>query len=263
MMLLVDIGGTHTRIVRAEKEGSIPSPLIITTPSSPDTLLELLSEHTNEVDAIALCSAGNISSEGVIIKSPNLPAFDGYSMKKALEDCYGTRAYVSNDAVAAGTGEAHEGAGKGSSSLLYYGLGTGIGASRIINGMPDLSVGSETGHQYLVIDGVPQEAESYISGKALTQRYGAPGEELRDRVLWKEAAQRAALPLYNTLLHFLPDTVVLGGSLFKEGSLSVEDLEKEVAAIATHLPSLPRFVHGTLGESAGLYGVRAIALAAQ
>lgn len=265
MMLLIDIGGSMTRVSAEQEKGVLLPPLIFPTEPDIDAGIARISHaartllSSEEPHLVVAGIAGQVTKDGVLRKGPNLPLWEGHDIREKLSREFGAPSYVANDAVLGAMGEAHDGAGRNASVLLYMTFGTGIGAARVIDGKPDFTIGTETGHQFIWYGETLIEAEDLVSGRALKQKYGATGETLRDPKLWKEHARLAAVALYNTCLHLLPDTVVLGGSLMKEGSLSSEDIELRLAEIGRRLSPLPKVIHGTLGDIVGLHGARAYA----
>lgn len=263
MMLFLDIGGSITRIAQGERVGDVSATLFPTPQDFNEAIKTIHSEGTKILkappEAIIAGIAGHVEHD-VLVRSPNLPQWEGRDVAETLSKVFNAPAHVLNDAVLGGLGEAHKGAGVGAHILLYIALGTGIGASRIIDGKPDLTVGTETGHQTLAINGVLTEAEDIVSGKALFKKYGVPAKEITDKAVWDACARAFAPILLNTLLHFAPDKVVIGGSLVKEHALSVEKVSEELAKIGGHLPLIPPITKAVLGDSAGLYGAQAYAV---
>lgn len=262
-MLLIDIGGTTTRVSAARVGGGLLPPVLFGTEPDIDAGIARIAHEAKKFlegkspKIIVAGIAGQVSKEGVLLKGPNLPGWEGHSLRDKLSSEFGAPAHVVNDALLGGLGEAHKGAGVGATSLLYMTFGTGIGACRIVSGKPDFSLGTETGHQYISYGDALVEAEDLISGKAFKNIYGKGGEDIKDHTFWKEHARLAAIVVFNTSLHFLPDTVVLGGSLMKEGSLSAEDIELRLAEIGRRLSPFPKVLLGTLGDFAGLHGAHA------
>lgn len=261
MILLIDVGGSQTRVAVAPQQGDLPSPIIFPTDQDFDAGINKIAEAAGvgPFKAVVMGCTGQLSKQGELLKSPNLTGWEDHDLKNVLHERFNAPAFVLNDAQLGAMGEAIAGAGQGSDSLLYMTLGTGMGFARVVGGQPDLTVGSEAGHQYIMLNGKLVEAEDLISGKALFKRLGTHGEDIHDEAVWSECARMAAVPLFNTILHFAPDTVVIGGSLVKEGSLSVEKIAAEVATIGGYLSSLPVIKHATLGDLAGLYGAQAYA----
>ena len=72
--------------------------------------------------------------EGSILTSHSLKKWEGYPIKKYLENALDTIVYMENDVKAITVGEFHWGAGSEASNVVYIWLGEGIGAGIIING---------------------------------------------------------------------------------------------------------------------------------
>src|SRR5579863_8766274 len=72
--------------------------------------------------------------EGFITNSNNLPYFENFPIRDAIEQRLGTRVILENDANAAALGEKWIGAGRGVDDLVMVTLGTGIGGAVIANG---------------------------------------------------------------------------------------------------------------------------------
>ncbi len=264
MMLLIDVGGSNTRVAVSGREGDIVNPVIFPTDKDFDAGIHKIAETAapllrgEKPEAVIMGITGQVSAQGELIKSPNLSTWEDRDLKNVLSERFDAPAFVLNDAQLGAVGEATAGAGKGAHVLLYMTLGTGMGFARVIDGMPDLTIGSESGHQYVDIDGEHLvEAEDLVSGRALRARFSRGGEDMHDPAVWEEYARLAAIPLYNAILAYAPDAVVVGGSLVKEGSLSVTKLSEQVAKIATHVTRMPSITHATLGDLCGLYGAQA------
>jgi predicted NBD/HSP70 family sugar kinase len=94
-----------------------------------------------------------------------------------------------------------------------------------------------------------------ISGSAVEKRYGVHPLELgADTPVWEELARIAAIGIHNTILHWSPDTVVFGGSMFNEIGIPIESVKVHLAAIMKKIPQIPNIVHSSLHDEGGLYG---------
>lgn len=263
MIVLLDIGGTSTRLALAPSKKVFETPILFDThPIYTEGIAEirrhadeLLSERlvTEVVVGIAGTLAANKRS---LSRSPHLPDWVGVDLVSKFEEVFSTTAVtLINDASLGGLGEAIHGAGKGASIVAYITVGTGIGGSRITNGEIDESAsGFEIGHQMMYANGAPTEIEDLVSGSAIQLLEGIPAKNIRDQRVWAHYTEIFAYSLYNTILHWSPDTVVLGGSLFKDGGLSIEILKTKLAQINTVYDKLPKLVHAELGDFGGLYG---------
>src|SRR5690606_20277112 len=120
--------------------------------------------------------------------------------------------------------------------------------------------GFEPGHQIVDIDGtlMPEASGIYlgnlISGKAIEKRTGKKPAEITDPAFWEEMARILAYGLNNTIVHWSPDVVVLGGSMMNKVGIPVESVEKYLREIMVIYPELPPVKKSTLGDLGGLYG---------
>ncbi len=95
-------------------------------------------------------------TEGVIIKSTNMPTFKNVPICRMLNEKLGAPIVFDNDANVACWGEYAVGAGKGVKDMVFFTLGTGIGGGIISNG--ELVHGcdenaAELGHMIIYPDG--------------------------------------------------------------------------------------------------------------
>jgi len=69
--------------------------------------------------------------------------------------------------------------------------------------------------------------------------------------------------LHNTILHWSPELVVVGGGLIENNAISVDDLNRYLGEMTKMFPEVPRIVKAELGERSGLYGALQILRAGQ
>jgi predicted NBD/HSP70 family sugar kinase len=94
-----------------------------------------------------------------------------------------------------------------------------------------------------------------ISGAAIEKRFGMHPRELgKDHEVWEELARVAAYGIHNTILHWSPDRVVIGGSMMNEIGIPVERIRHHLTDIMHKFPTLPDIVHSELGDLGGLWG---------
>ncbi len=92
--------------------------------------------HLGTVAALAAAVPATINSaEGIILKSPNIPALDEFGFSAAVSAALNLPVVLENDANAAATGEHAFGAAKGFPNAVIVTLGTGVGGGIIINGV--------------------------------------------------------------------------------------------------------------------------------
>ena len=140
-----DIGGTKCAVITAEYDGEsisilnkekCPTHLGI----SPEDMIKRLIIMADGIlvrkpDAIGISCGGPLDSKkGVIMSPPNLPLWNGVEIVKILENHYGVKAFLQNDANACALAEWKFGAGKGSDNVVFLTFGTGLGAGLILGG---------------------------------------------------------------------------------------------------------------------------------
>ena len=209
---------------------------------------------SSRIEAVAGGLPGPLDkAKTMSINPPNLPAWKNMPFKAKLADKLGTdNIHLMNDAAAAGIGEAIYGAGKGYNIVAYLTISTGIGGARIINGNIDVnSLGFEPGHQIIDISS-GLDLEETISGSAIEKRYGKKAEDIHDKAIWEEIEKTLAVGLNNTIVHWSPDIVVLGGSM--TDSIDIVKLREYTAKYCRIFPSIPPIVKRALGDDTGLYG---------
>jgi predicted NBD/HSP70 family sugar kinase len=140
-------------------------------------------------------------------------------------------------------------------------VSTGVGGVRIVDGEIDKSaMGFEPGHQIIDADGtlcpecksVPGYLERYVSGSAIEMRHGKKAYEIDDPGVWDEAARFLAYGLNNTIVHWSPDVVILGGSV--TGKIPLDKVRVYLADILKIFPEPPLIRKAVLGDFGGLYG---------
>jgi glucokinase len=143
----VDLGGTQIR--SAVLEGSkLHSRVSVRTGENPtpDRLLpriygviqQALDEAHVALDQIAgigVATPGPLNNRtGVIYSPPNLPGWENVPLRDLINQQFHVPVLIENDAHTAGLGEYMFGAGRGSKSLIYLTVSTGIGGGVIIDG---------------------------------------------------------------------------------------------------------------------------------
>ena len=278
MFILFDIGGTKMRVVAADYEKLLGEPVVVSTPkdfdSGIDTLKRIidniaggLTDQGRAVTAIVGGIAGPLDErKTMLVKSPNLSGWVGRDIKNALHTTYNVPVVLENDSALVGLGEAHFGAGRGKSIVAYITVSTGVGGVRIVDGKIDeTSIGFEPGHQIIDPDNTlcptceGNDLEAYVSGTSIEKRFGLKPYEIHDDVIWDELAKFLAYGLNNTIVHWSPDVVVIGGSMMKEVGIPIDAVLKYLAEILKIFPKLPLIEKAELGDFGGLYGSLAYA----
>ena len=96
-------------------------------------IADLLPSSGDVVFGIA-CGGPLDTRRGLILSPPNLPGWDQVAITDFLTQRFGGRAFLMNDANAGALAEHQAGAGRGCDHLVFFTMGTGMGAGLILNG---------------------------------------------------------------------------------------------------------------------------------
>ncbi len=201
---------------------------------------------------VAVPGAVDPRREGVL-KSPNLPSWEGFPLKRVLFKEFGVPVWIENDANAAALGEQYFGLGRGIHHFLYLTISTGIGSGIVANGSllrGTSGVAGEVGHMTVVRNGLNCPCgkkgclEAYSSGTAIAnhvkralragaksrffrrvksseitgQLVGEAARTVKDRVAIQAremAADFLGIGLANLVNIFNPDRIILGGGVME------------------------------------------------
>lgn len=262
MILIADIGGSHMRVAVSDAPGSLEEPSIRDTPAKFETAVEVFADTARDIARGRPITGGVVGIAGllsanrqVLLKSPHLRKWEEKNLSEAFSHAVGVPIRFENDVTLGALGESQNGAGTGVSILAYIAVGTGVGGARVVDGEVDRATfGFEMGHQRLGIGVGAPEWEELVSGSGLGKKYGKPSSEIKDANIWNEVADNFAVGLYNAILHWSPERVVLGGALFNEGAIHIERVKISLQSINTALPELPDIQLAKLGDRSTLYG---------
>lgn len=259
MFLLLDIGGSKIRWTTSNDKNDLSEVKFLNTPENFDDALAIFKDIAKDVSSISAVScgiAGVLDKEKTkLINSPNLPNWVQKQLKTELENIFKAPAYLENDAAFAALGEANRGAGQNKNIVVYITVGTGVGGARIVESAIDRnSLGFEPGQQIIAIDNEPKSLESLISGSALIKKYGKRPEDITDQSIWDAAAKNLAYGLHNSIMHWSPDIVILGGSMMKSTGIPIEKVRTYLRSILTIFPYIPPVEKSLFGDLSGLYG---------
>ena len=261
MILVADIGGTHTRVAVSEDGKTLSDSLSFATPiDDAEKGFTKIAEAAQTLLKGARCTQSVIGIAGVFspdrsvfVSSPHLPKWVGQCTTTQAEKILGMEVLFENDAALGALGEAVFGAGRGYGIVAYVTVGTGVGGARITHGALDATHFSfEIGQQLISMNGEVNTLENFVSGSAFEARYHQSPKKVHNPLIWEKVAQDLADGLYNTIVHWSPEVLVLGGSMMKDIPLSV--LTERLHARMSIFPSLPDMRRGELGDVCGLLG---------
>lgn len=269
MFLVFDIGGTKTRLGVSTNGDTLEKTVTINTPSSYELGLNEIYKAGSALlagesaEAIGVCIAGPFShKKNVMLASPNLKDWIGRQFQSELEKFFNASVFTENDASLAGLGEATRGAGRDYNIVAYITVSTGVGGSRIVNGkIDDKSISFEPGHQIIDADKtlLPDAHgiyfEDYVSGKGVEKRMGVKPKTITEPIFWDGMAKILAYGLNNSIVHWSPDVIVLGGSMITgDPAIPLSSVEKYLREILKIFPEIPFIKKAELGDLSGLHG---------
>lgn len=306
----IDLGGTNLRAAVIDEDARILAQARVETRAQegPDAVLKRLAAVAREaveraglkMKDIAACGVGSPgpldASTGVVLYTANMPGWTNIPVAARMTEELGVVTFLENDANSAGWGEFWRGAGRGSSEMAIYTLGTGVGGCVIIGGKLHRGrdqMAGHVGHSILFPDGRPCGCgargclEQYCSATAVartareaTERGENTGlshlkpEQITARAVYEAAkagseycrkllAETGRLLGMGivTLVNILdPQVVVIYGGMVAAGEMILEPCRKAVRELALRPASeRVKIVPAALGEDAGVIGAAGLA----
>ena len=208
-ILGIDLGGTKIAVACARLDGRVLAEQRIPTrpEEGPERNLERVLDAAGsildqakvakvELVAVGVSIPGPWDHDaGTFLDLPNLPGWEGYPIRRRLEEDFDVPVHMDNDANAAALAEWKFGAGRGSRHLIYLTMSTGIGGGLILDGRlhrgRNYNAG-EVGHQVIVPNGPPcgcglrGHLEGLCSGSGMARRLRQMVTE-NNSVMWRMA----------------------------------------------------------------------------
>ena len=283
--LTFDIGGTKIYSTIVDGTGKIISSIDkFSTPKTLDEIKSLLkmqiAKFENEVDIIAIATAGAVNNENTRVLGSTGNLVEGYYTID-FQSLSNKKVFIENDANSAAWAEYKIGSSKGSSISVMLTLGTGVGGGIIIN---DKILKGKSGaagemHFKMYTDkrrkctcGSWDCFEAYASGTALkwdaeeelnnsevTTYDVIEGVNNNDEIMvkifnrWQDDLTAGIIGLANI---FDPDCVVLSGSMAQ--FVDIKKVEKIVNDEIVTTPTSLRI--GSAGNYSGMIGVALLAM---
>jgi glucokinase len=140
----IDIGGTKCSVVLGKQTEDQQLHIIsrntfkTEVPKGPDHSIQKIFKNLKEligpniIDSIGISCGGPLDSKkGLILSPPNLNGWDSIPIVDMVEENFGIKTYLQNDANACALAEWNFGAAKGFSNVVFLTFGTGMGAGLI------------------------------------------------------------------------------------------------------------------------------------
>lgn len=285
----IEAGGTKFVCVIGTGPDDIRAETVFPTTTPEETIGEAVDffngySGTDPLLAIGIASFGplNLDSStpeyGYITRTPK-PGWEHTNMLGIVKSALDLPVSIDTDVNGAALAEYLWGAGKGTDSLVYITIGTGIGGGGMVNGglMHGL-VHPEMGHIRIPHDFEKDPfrgccpyhgdcLEGLASGKAVELRWGKRGEELpEDHPAWELEARYLALGISNIICTLSPARIITGGGLMKNLSLITKVRAKTAEYLNGYINSTcvmddidNYIVLPKLGDFSGVLGAIALA----
>lgn len=246
-----------------------------TTPEETmDQVALFFSKYSDSLLSLGVGSFGPIdmrlesSTYGCINNTPKL-LWKNYNILGKLKEMFPIPIYWTTDVNAALYGEFVHGAGKSSNNLIYYTVGTGVGAGVIINkelyhGYNHLELGhmkieKHSSDSYLGKCPYHQNClEGLAAGPSIEERLGKKAQMLgENHEYWDIEAFYLAQCAYNTTLMYGPDKIIFGGGVMKQ-PLLIDKIRNEFKKLLNDYVLIPDdqeyIVTPLLKDNAGVIG---------
>ncbi|MHC4430565.1 MAG: ROK family protein [Planctomycetota bacterium] len=309
----IDVGGTNIKIGMFDADLKLLSKTSVTTDADmgPEVVIDKMAQTVKglldeaglsltDIVAIGIGTPGPAKySEGVIIRSTNMPKFKNVPICKMLNERLGAPVVFDNDANVACWGEYVVGAGKGVQDMVFFTLGTGIGggvvsSGELVHGCDENA--AELGHMiiypngrscncgqkgcveaYASADSTARRATEALEGgaksslsKVLDEKgkitskdvyeHLAAGDELAKEIT-DGTAEALALTCINMLHTTEPRRIVFTGGMIAAGDLLLSRIRH---FFNRHIWTIKKedkieICFATLGEDTGIIGAGALA----
>ena len=225
---------------------------------------------TEEVVGIGIGMPGFMDTEtGEILQINNIPSFNGFRIKPAVEKRFNLPAFQSNDANCFALGEAYYGAGKKYNTLVGVTLGTGLGGGIIIDRKIHTGLMGGAGE----LGCIPFHGgivEDICSAALFKNKYQSTGAELYKKAkagdkdalaVFEELANNIGEFLVTALYVLSPEAIVIGGSVSNSWDLIEKPIRKRMEEIYL-VPMISKKVDLVPAQldNAGLFGAAALCI---
>ena len=278
----IEAGGTKFVCAVGNEKLEILERVSFPTTTPDETMPQVIAffnQYKDDLAAIGVGSFGPIdireTSEtyGYITSTPKL-AWQNYNFLGAMKAAFDIPMAWTTDVNAAAYGEYAFGNGQGKSSVVYYTIGTGVGAGALQDGkFIEGFSHPEMGHMLVVphkddhFEGAcPFHGnclEGMAAGPAVEKRNGRKGQDIpQDDPFWEIEAEYIAQCAYNTTLMFSPEVIIFGGGVMKQRHM-VEKVHAAFTRIMQGYVATPAIeeyiVTPALEDNAGTIGCLALA----
>lgn len=283
--LALDVGGTKIYHTIIDENGNICAEIEKhSTPKDLDEMINLFksifAQYENEVDAIAIATAGAVNNENNKVISSTANLVKGYKTID-FQSFTNKKVFIENDANSAAWAEHVKGASKNCPYSVMATLGTGVGGGIILDNklLKGKSGGAGEMHFKIYADnrrqctcgafgcyeayasgtGLKITAEEMLNDKNVTTYdviHGMKNGDAKMKEVFDTWQGHVLAGLAGLANLFDPDCIVLSGSMAE--FVDTDYLEKEINAQIVTAPT--KVYKATTGNHAGMIGVALLAL---
>ncbi len=170
--------------------------------------------------------------QGIVFDAVNIPAWQKYPLKTALERHYQRDVYINNDVNCFVSGEFCAGIAKGHNDVVGICLGTGFGSALMLNQQlhagRNCCAGEVGGIAYL-----KATIDDYCSGAFFLNQFDVSGEVLAEKArfgdpiairAFEQFGQHLAQAISYLLFIVDPELIVIGGSVSQSYDLFIDSV---------------------------------------
>lgn len=244
----LELGGTKCVALLATGPDDVRAQRTIPT-TDPVTTLAAIEAVLDEwrFDAIGIASFGPLELNPGLpnfgaLTATTKPGWTGTDLVQRLSARYAKPYAIQTDVNGAALAEARWGAAQGMAAHAYITIGTGVGVGLISGGRPVQGVThAEAGH--MRVPRAPGDTyagwcrfhgdcvEGLISGPALAERFGCPGQELPDEApQWDLFVHDLTGLLHNLIVTTAPERIAIGGGVISARPHLFDALRAKLAA---------------------------------
>lgn len=280
-VISIDLGGTNLRIaVVSESLEIVDVVRESTTKNDKDKLFEQICRMIDSlpyekygVKKVGISACGIIDGDHITLL-PNLNIKD-FDLNKRLEEKYGFKVNIRNDANCTALAEASFGSTKDVKDSYFITISTGIGGC-LIHDSNMVNLPFEIGHMLVHYKNGYEEFEKLCSGTGmenLARSYGLEVTGCKDFFSKVEQNDKLALEILNvweemvavfianTQMEFNVDKFCLSGGVMKSSKYFIKELEEKANKIIKNYPLKEiKIVLAEMDQDAGLFGGVAVAL---
>ena len=276
----IDIGGTKIKgILREGKK--ILSRLEKSTPKDQieilrailyliDSLIKQSNVNQKEIGGIGLAIAGILDlNKGKIIKSKNIPAINGLTIRKVIKKEIGLeKVRIDNDANCFLLGEIKAGSAQGINNILGITLGSGVGGGIWLNNkIYSGNNGTAAEFGWMIIRGKRDNLlslEDLCSRKWFLSNIQKEPKEIYSLAksgdknalnIWQSYGENLGIGLSNLINIFNPSIIILGGGISQASQFFRQTMKKKIKdLVLSPLAKKTKIIKSKAPNKAGAIG---------